>query len=204
MRTDEAIRARGRASEYTPAGSSNRSTSHGMNKNPIKAVIFDIGDVVVGVKYGRLYKYAAYNLNRLHRILTGREDDGENYTRLYKSTRKFNDGVIEIVRELKAAGYRVPVLSNAEHNKIRAAKEFGAYDHFEPLILSAEVGLEKPDRRIFELAAKRIGLKPEECVFVDDKKRNADAAMQVGFNAIVFKNAKQLRKDLKKHGVKIG
>ncbi|MFH1623454.1 MAG: HAD family phosphatase [Candidatus Aenigmatarchaeota archaeon] len=197
--------AKGREDNYTPAGSSNRSSSAEKPKT-IRAVIFDIGGVMVGLKYGRLYKYVLYGANALHRAIMRKEDDADNYARLYVSTRKFNDGMLEIIGELKAAGYKLPVLSNATHENIHANRRFGTYDHFHPhpLILSADVGLDKPDRRIFELAARRIGLRPEQCVFVDDKKRNVDAARQVGFNAIVFKNAKQLRKDLKKHGVKIG
>jgi HAD superfamily hydrolase (TIGR01509 family) len=208
MRADDSKRTHGRApdacgreSVSTPAGSSNSSSS---SQIPIRAVIFDVGGVVTGLRYGRLYKYAVYGFDALRRIVTRRKNDVENYIRVYRSTRKFNDGILEIVRELKAAGYSLPVLSNATHENIRAAKEFGAYDHFEPLILSAEVGFEKPDRRIFELAAKRIGLRPEECVFIDDKRRNVEVAKGAGYNAILFRNAKQLRKDLKRHGVVIG
>ena len=171
----------------------------------IKAVIFDIGGVVVGLKYGSLYKYAVYGADALRRAATGGKHDEENFSRLYCSTRKFNDGMLQVVSELKAAGYKVPVISNATHENIRANKKFGTYAHFhEPLVLSAEVGFDKPDRRIFELAAERMDLKPEECVFVDDNPRNTAAAQELGFNVVVFKNARQLRKDLKRMGVKIG
>jgi len=201
MREDEATGSRGRASEYTPAGDSNRSTS---TRLPIKAVIFDIGNVVVGVKYHKLYKYIFYTLHRLHQTLTKREDDDESFLRLYRSTSRLNNHVIEIVRELKAAGYGVHVLSNAEPRQIKAAREFGAYDHFEKFVLSSEVGFKKPDRRIYEHALRRFKLQPEECVFVDDKEENLAPAREMGMRTVLFKSAKQLRKDLKRHGVVIG
>ena len=61
-------------------------------------------------------------------------------------------------------------------------------------ILSHELGLRKPDPAIYRAALKLSGTKPEETVFVDDLKANVDAARKLGMNAILFKNAEDLRR----------
>lgn len=55
---------------------------------------------------------------------------------------------------------------------------------FDTLVLSGEVGLRKPDPRIYELASARVGVAPAACVFVDDLQRNVTAAEQVGMQGI--------------------
>ena len=62
--------------------------------------------------------------------------------------------------------------------------------------LSGEVGLAKPDPRIFELTIERCGLTPASTIYVDDVRSNVDAARQLGLNALHFENAQQLRSDL--------
>jgi HAD superfamily hydrolase (TIGR01509 family) len=64
-----------------------------------------------------------------------------------------------------------------------------------------EVHLSKPGKDIFLLALKNCGLKAEECIFIDDKEKNVAAAKALGFNAVLFRDNKQLFADLKKAGV---
>ena len=66
---------------------------------------------------------------------------------------------------------------------------------------SARVGLRKPDPQIYRLTVDRMGLPPEECVFVDDKERNTAVAEMLGMKAIVFRSAAQLMGQLDALGV---
>ena len=61
-------------------------------------------------------------------------------------------------------------------------------------ILSHELGLRKPDPAIYRAALKMSGTKPEETVFVDDLKPNVESAGKMGFQAIRFRNAEDLRR----------
>ncbi|HUT16633.1 MAG TPA: HAD-IA family hydrolase [Anaerolineae bacterium] len=61
--------------------------------------------------------------------------------------------------------------------------------------------MRKPDPQIYRLTADRMGLLPEECVFVDDKERNTAVAEKLGMQAIVFRSAAQLMRQLDAFGV---
>jgi putative hydrolase of the HAD superfamily len=77
-------------------------------------------------------------------------------------------GAVEAVRELKRRGYRLGVVSNAD-GRVRKLLETAGFSPFlEVVIDSSEVGLEKPDPRIFFAATDRLGIAPETCAYVGD------------------------------------
>ena len=116
---------------------------------------------------------------------------------------KIHKDVLNLVNKLKGKGYKVGLISNTIKPHVRYNKKMGRYKYFDPVILSCEVGFEKPQRWIYKLALKRLRLRPEECVFVDDRKENVRGASKVGIKAFLFKGAKQFKKDLLSCGVKL-
>jgi epoxide hydrolase-like predicted phosphatase len=64
------------------------------------------------------------------------------------------------------------------------------------VISSARLGVQKPDRRIFDVALERFGVTPGEAVFIDDFARNVEAARALGIRAILFESPTQARRDL--------
>jgi putative hydrolase of the HAD superfamily len=74
---------------------------------------------------------------------------------------------------------------------------------FDDVISSADVGLAKPDHAIYRLAAERLGLPVEECLFIDDTERNVVAAREVGMAAIHFRiyEGDNLAEQFAEHGV---
>lgn len=119
----------------------------------------------------------------------------------YKGFAKPRSTVFKIVKELKKKGVRVGLISDTceEHADVNAKRRF--YRYFDPLILSHEVKTKKPGAKIFRLAAKRAKVKPQESVFIDDYDFNIRPAKRLGFRTILFENARQLRRELKKLGV---
>ena len=94
---------------------------------------------------------------------------------------------VELVRSLRPP-YRLAVLSNADITlEDRIRNDYGIYDLFDEVICSADVGLAKPDAAAYRLAAERLGLEAEECVFIDDTKPNVEGAREVGMAAIHFR-----------------
>ena len=59
---------------------------------------------------------------------------------------------------------------------------------FDVVVISAEVGLHKPQPEIFKLAAEQLGLEPSDCVFVDDLRENCDGAEAVGMTAVLHRD----------------
>lgn len=112
------------------------------------------------------------------------------------------DYAIPWIQTLKKAGYQVLVLSNFS-DKVKSDNS-DALDFLEYVdggILSYRDGVIKPDPAIYRLLLDRYGLKPEECVFLDDMQQNLDAAAGFGIHTILFRSYAQAREDLKKMGV---
>jgi putative hydrolase of the HAD superfamily len=94
---------------------------------------------------------------------------------------------IDLIRRLRPH-YRTAVLSNADNTlRARFLAHEGLLDLFDEFICSADVGMAKPDPRIYELAAERMGLAPGECVFVDDLERNLEPAREAGMATVHFR-----------------
>ena len=93
---------------------------------------------------------------------------------------------IDLIRRLRSA-YKTAVLSNADRTLVYALREsHGIYDLFDDVVVSADVGMTKPDARIYALSAQRLGLAAGECVFIDDLPRNVEGARAAGMVGVHF------------------
>jgi putative hydrolase of the HAD superfamily len=97
-----------------------------------------------------------------------------------------DEAMIGAVRRSRAAGIRTGLISNSWGDGL-------AYDPalmdelFDAVVISGEVGMHKPEPEIFHLGAERIGVAPEDCVFVDDLRENCAGAEAVGMKAILHR-----------------
>lgn len=113
-------------------------------------------------------------------------------------------GTVEIFRRLKSAGMPLYALSNWSHEAFPVA--YNRYDFmklFDGLVVSGYEKLLKPDHAIYRVLMKRYNVNPAESVYIDDNKPNADAAAELGFNAIHFTSPEQLRIELKALGLSV-
>jgi putative hydrolase of the HAD superfamily len=93
--------------------------------------------------------------------------------------------------------YKVGLLSNAWDDLRQTMHERWNMDVlFDDLVISAEVGMVKPDPRIFHFALERLGVQPKEAVFIDDTLVNVEAARRQGLEAIQFLDTEQTLADL--------
>jgi 2-haloacid dehalogenase len=107
------------------------------------------------------------------------------------------EGSVAILAELRDAGYPLYVLSNwAAETFARVRGKYAFLDWFDELIISAEVGLIKPDPAIFAYLLERVGLPAEECLFIDDHATNTEAAEKLGFQTVLFSTPEDLERDL--------
>ncbi|MBP3352078.1 MAG: HAD family phosphatase [Lachnospiraceae bacterium] len=107
------------------------------------------------------------------------------------------------IKQLKEAGYGVYYLSNFFQKADEDCKDLmGFLELTDGGILSYKDKVTKPDRQIYELLLERFGLKAEECVFLDDTKKNIDGARAVGIHGILFHDREQAVAELQKLGVK--
>ena len=109
-----------------------------------------------------------------------------------------NPEMLKWVAMLDEAGLATALLSNMQHDMAAyARKNFSWLKHFDHQILSCELQLIKPDPAIFQKSIERIGAKPQEILFVDDRQANIDGAKSTGIAAVRFENTKQLREELR-------
>lgn len=92
----------------------------------------------------------------------------------------------ELADELIRGGLRVYLLSNAGLVFSRRREIVPNLDRFHGVLFSADEGLVKPDPAIYRLLTARYGLRPEECLFVDDKEENVQAARALGWAGFQF------------------
>lgn len=175
----------------------------------IKAVIFDCFGVLVVDGKGALESYFPEQRQGIHDLFT-RSDYGyisseeldagiaeliglsvEQYKEQYSEENVRNEAVFDWIRRLKSTGlYKIGLLSNVRRAglegflPVEERKEL-----FDAEVLSGEVGIIKPAREIFELAAERLGVEPYECVMLDDLMKNIDGAQLAGMDAILFTSA---------------
>ena len=177
-----------------------------MKKN-IDTVIFDIGAVLVSERGPREIfanfglqdkEYAAWQEYKVGKCdemgywqktlkdtrLEGQEKD------LAQAFRVLNGAcppgpAYPLVGRLERNGYRLAILSNHAHEWARRiTKNLDLEGRCDPIIISEEVGLAKPDRAIYELILGKLGRNPEQCVFIDDKLKNIIAARDMGIKGV--------------------
>lgn len=107
------------------------------------------------------------------------------------------EGAVAIFEQLTAAGCEVHALTNWSSETFPIARQrFAFLERFESILVSGEVGMIKPDPRIFDLLLERIGSTPPQCLYIDDNAENVAAAELVGFDVVRFHDADQLRVEL--------
>ncbi|MEV8100188.1 HAD family phosphatase [Kitasatospora sp. NPDC085879] len=106
--------------------------------------------------------------------------------------------VIEVARQARAAGVRTAVLSNSlGREPYDPYAGFDLAGSFDEVVLSAEVGLRKPDPAIFRLVLDRLGVSAEECLFVDDSEQNLATAAELGITPVLGLDEKVVARRLR-------
>jgi epoxide hydrolase-like predicted phosphatase len=95
--------------------------------------------------------------------------------------------MVEAVRRARRQGVRTGLVSNSMGTGRYDRSTFP--DLFDGVVISGEEGLHKPQPEIFRLGAERVGLPPEDCVFVDDLRENCEGAEAVGMTAVLHRGA---------------
>ena len=182
----------------------------------IKAVIFDCFGVLIGDAYMVIRKKypelspritglgVESNLGRIT-SLERRERTVEMLNEIGARgqvvLREAIDGITrntELLGEIKRLRekFKTGLLSNAGEGFWRRFSEQELKEYFDTVVVSYQVGLVKPDPRIFELTADRLGVEMDECVFVDDDASNVRAAESCGMRGIVYEWGMDVAKSL--------
>lgn len=124
------------------------------------------------------------------------EEQMEKIEEAWKTTWAPTDEMLKLIKLLKR-NYILAILSNSDLLNSTKYAKVGWYSYFDHLILSHEIGVLKPDKKIYEITLQKLGLPANECLFVDDQEKVLAPAKELGMDTILFQSLKQLKEELK-------
>ena len=130
--------------------------------------------------------------------LLGHRPEMHRFKEIYFEALRPNQPMIELMRELKAEGYRMAMLTNNVREWEPLWRSMLPVDEiFETVVDSGFVGCRKPESRIYALTLERIDLPAETCLFVDDVLVNCEGARKAGIEAVHFQDNDQATAEIR-------
>ncbi len=115
-----------------------------------------------------------------------------------------NNKVEEVVKKVRKNGYKTLICSNNFPARIKGLQErFKFLNNFDIAVYSYEVGISKPDKRIFQELVNRSGVNPQEIVFADDDIKKISGAKEIGIQAFLYEGFDKFVEKLKELGVNL-
>lgn len=108
------------------------------------------------------------------------------------------EGMRDLLTRLKGEGYGLYGLTNWCSKVYLTMAQFEIFDLLDGYIISSEEKVIKPEAEIYQRLFEKFGLKPEECLFADDRAENIEGGRRVGMEGIVFTDARQYERELRK------
>jgi putative hydrolase of the HAD superfamily len=105
-------------------------------------------------------------------------------------------GMVEFVSSLKRRGLKVGIISNILPFSEQVIRANGGYDGYDSVILSCLVGTIKPDPAVYRMSLDELGLKPEDCIYVDDRPVMLEPAAALGMKTVLAENPAQIIRDV--------
>jgi len=124
--------------------------------------------------------------------LLGHRPEMHRFREIYFEALNPNPPMIELMQELKVAGYRMAMLTNNVREWEPLWRSMLPVDEiFETVVDSGFVGCRKPESQIYELTLERVAAPAETCLFVDDVLVNVEGAQKAGLHAVHFQDNEQ-------------
>jgi putative hydrolase of the HAD superfamily len=153
-----------------------------------------------------IYHLPTSSAHDLHMLETGRMSEADFFRRLcerheaagnphvdpqharsvvFEDRAEASAAMVDTVRQLREAGYRTALLTNNAREWEPMWRSLIPVDElFDVVVDSSVVGVRKPDPAIYQLTCERLGLPPDQCIFVDDLQCNVDAAAELGMEVV--------------------
>ncbi len=184
----------------------------------IKAIIFDCFGVVYIDNFAEVYEFFGGNLAKDKEFLEetffnaskGNIDSGlgvickhlgikvDHWRQKQKVVMGFNTELLDYIKEIRPL-YKVGMLSNIGKKGLSYSMDYSVLEeYFDDIVESAKIGFAKPEARAYEIVADRLGVRLDECLFIDDRQPYITGAIHVGMKTILYTDFKSFRNNLEK------
>lgn len=190
----------------------------------IKAVIFDVGGVIVDDAFPGMAKYYAKSLDvSVEEFLNAHNPESDKWLKGELTEEEYwkiicsklnrplpnvdslwaagleasfhpKPKMMQLIQSLKSKGLKIAILSNTEKPNSEFMRKI--FLDLDQLLFSCDLDCEKPEREIFEIALKRLEISASEAIFIDDIPQNVLGAEKVGIKSILFEFEEQLQEEL--------
>lgn len=182
----------------------------------IKAIIFDCFGVVISDGFDDAYRRAGGDPDKDRHFIKDvmyQSDSGriptsipviaarlginnDEWKQIADDGRKINYSLLEFILELKK-DYQIAMLTNVGSAGVRRFFPEGLLEkYFNPIVESGVIGFAKPEARAYEITADKLGVRLDECVFIDDRPEYVEGAQHVGMKTILYTDFQSFKKEL--------
>ncbi len=147
-------------------------------------------DLMVAINRGMLdYRQFIHTVAELAGV-----DEKSAYNQIMRNAP--NEKLFEYIKTKLKPKFKIGLLSNTGRDRLDelfTSEQLGLFDQ---LVLSYETGYLKPQQEAYQIAAERLGVNVQDCVFIDDQEKRSTGAVEAGMQAILYKDFEQMKLEL--------
>lgn len=188
-----------------------------MGRALIKAIIFDCFGVVISDSLESAYRNLGGNFDKdLEKIdeIRWKSDKGliprsapffaemlgvseSTWLDEVASGRSINQSLLDFIQNELKKDFKIAMLSNVGKNRLPVVFGEGFLEqYFDSVVASGDIGFAKPEARAYEIAADTLGVRLDECIFIDDRIEYIEGAEHVGMQTILYENFYRFKQEL--------
>ncbi len=163
----------------------------------LRAYIEGDDDLVTAFETGRMTE-EDFSMRFAQRLAqeTGKEIDPERFVARMLGGVRLEEGMLDAVASTRRAGFKTGLLSNSWGLDGYPRERFE--ELFDVVVISAEVGMRKPQPEIFRFTATKLGVEASRCVFVDDHPGHLKAALAEGMTTVLHRSPNETIEELQR------
>ena len=120
-----------------------------------------------------------------------------------EANQRINIDLLKIFPAIRRQGLKVAIFSNATSELREKLVSLGIAELVDEIVVSGEIGFQKPHKEAFDVLFETLGVKAEEVIFIDDSVKGLEESDEIGYIPILFKDNEKLIKVLKSLGINI-